>query len=195
MLTSRTILDCETSLLFFAKKNSKNLEASFLFGMFFLLFPKKNLKSVLPIRVASLFKKEGIFRWTVLGGGTLPEKIFRCKKFSEMPKKNRASGPKIRGVQKSKKRVVFWHKKCENFRTRHPIFFSQKKFNPPRRPKRHFALKDTFPMETIVNKKTAKIPKISKILLSYFSKKKSKKKIYKKNSRRRRRLFFFSIGK
>ena len=56
------------------------------------------------------------------------------------------------------------------------------------RPKRHFALKGTFPMETIVKKikKSPKIPKISKILLSYFSKKnkKSKNKI-KKN------IFFF----
>ena len=131
-----------------------------------------------------------------------------------MPKKKfRASGPKIRGVQKSKKKVVFWHEKCEKFRTRHPIFFSQKIFKPPMRPKRHFALKDTFPMETIVNKKTAKISKISKILLSYFSKKKKSKtkkigKIYiyffsapaaaprHFFFRRLRRLFFFfSIGK
>ena len=39
------------------------------------------------------------------------------------------------------------------------------------RPKRHFALKDIFPMETVVKKNILKIPKISKILPSYFSKK------------------------
>ena len=47
------------------------------------------------------------------------------------------------------------------------------------RPKRHFALKDTFPMETIVKKNLQKNPKISEILLRYFRKKKLKKKIGK----------------
>ena len=116
-------------------------------------------------------------------GGTKPEFFFRCKKFSEMPKKiNSGLRPENKGGPKIEKKVVFWHKKCEKFQTRHPIFFSQKIFNPPMRPKRHFALKDTFPMETIVNKKTAKIPKI---LLSYFSKKKIENKI---------KLDFFSLG-
>ena len=126
-----------------------------------------------------------------------------------MPKKNRASGPKIRGVQKSKKRSFFGIKNVKNFETRHQIFFSQKIFNPPMRPKRHFALKDTFPIETIgKKKKNAKIPKISKNLLSYFSKKKRKQKnrFFFSSApavprhlcfffRRLRRLFFFSIGK
>ena len=36
-----------------------------------------------------------------------------------------AFGPKIRGVQKLPKKVVFWLKKCEKIRIRHPLFFSQ----------------------------------------------------------------------
>ena len=74
------------------------------------------------------------------------------------------------------------------------------------RPKRHFVLKDTFPMETIFKKKPAKNPKISKILLSYFSKKKIEKKLFIFPRRLRRlgiffffrrlrRLFFFSNRK
>ena len=42
------------------------------------------------------------------------------------------------------------------------------------RPKGHFALKFTFPIETILNKKKAKIPKISKILQVIFQKKSRK---------------------
>ena len=64
-------------------------------------------------------------------------------------------------------------------------------------PKRHFALKGTFPIETIVKKK-AKFVKFSKKFLCYFSEekneKKMEKKIEKKYPRRRRRLgmlFFF----
>ena len=156
-------------------------------------------------RVDSLFKKQGIIRWPIWGGGTKPDNFSRCKNFSEMPKKL-GLRPENKGGPKIEKKVVFWHKKSENFRIRYPIFFFQKKFNPPMRPKRHFALKGTFPTETIVKNNDPKIPKISKILLSYFSKKKIEKKTKQKIVffssapaaprhhfffRRLRRLFFF----
>ena len=98
--------------------------------------------------------------------------------------------------RKSKKRSFFGIKNVKNFESEIQFFFSQKFFNPPMRPKRQFALKDTFPIETIVKKKNAKIPKISKNVLSYFSKKKIEKKNGKKNiSRRLRRLgIFFFFG-
>ena len=40
----------------------------------------------------------------------------------------RAFGPNIRGVQKLPKKVVFWLKKCEKFRIRHPKIFISKTF-------------------------------------------------------------------
>ena len=102
-------------------------------------------------------------------------------------KKIRAFGPKIRGVPKSKKKVVFWHKKCEKFRIRHPIYFFSKNFQPTHAAekalctKRHFSHRNHSFM-----KKNAEIPKISKILLSNFFEKKVEKKIEKKI------IFFFS---
>ena len=77
-----------------------------------------------------------------------------------MPKKS-GLRPENKGGYKNRKKVVFWHKKSENFRIRHPKKKSQIFFNPPMRPKRHFALKDTFPIETIVKKKTSKFLKFS----------------------------------
>ena len=97
--------------------------------------------------------------------------------------KKKKIGPPARkqgGSQNRKKRSFFGIKNVKNFESGIRIFFSQKFFNSPMRPKGHFALKCTFPMETIVNKKKAKIPKILKILLSYFSKKKKSKKQSKK---------------
>ena len=78
------------------------------------------------------------------------------------------------------------------------------------RPKRHFALKDTFPMETIVKKKPCKNSQNFQNFAKLFSKKKIEKKSEKYIfflSRRLRRLsiffffsapaapLFFSIGK
>ena len=88
-----------------------------------------------------------------MGGGTLI-KFSGAKILVKYRKrnKNRASGPKIQpgeGVQKLKQ-VVFWHKKCEKFRTRHPIFFIKNFSTHQCCRKGTFALKDTFPMETIV---------------------------------------------
>ena len=79
------------------------------------------------------------------GGGTKPVIIiFLAKKLVKSPKKI-GPRPKNKGGPKVEKKVVFWHKKCEKFRIRHPHFFSQKIFNPPMRPKRHFAPKCTCP--------------------------------------------------
>ena len=112
------------------------------------------------------------------------------KKFSEMPEKS-GRRPENKGGSKIEKRSFFGIKNVKIFKSGTQFFFLKKKFNPTMLPKRHFALKDTFPMETMVNKKTAKIPKISKIskiLLCYFSKKKSKKnKIGKK-------IIYFFLG-
>ena len=69
-------------------------------------------------------------------------------------------GPKI------EKKVVFWHKELEKIGIRNP-FFSQKKIIAPRRVKMNFAIKNTFSIETVIQKKE-KIPKISEILLNYF---------------------------
>ena len=91
-------------------------------------------------------------------------------------------------------------------------FFSQKFFNPPMRPKRHFALKDTFPMETIVKKKVQNSQNFQNFAKLFSKKNKiEEKKIEKKYiffPRRLRRLgiifffgacgasfFFFSTGK
>ena len=76
---------------------------------------------------------------------------------------------------KIEKKVVFWHKKCETFRIRHPKKKYQKCFNPPMRPKRHFALKDTFPMETRVKNPRKKSQIFQKFAKSYFQKKIEKK--------------------
>ena len=46
--------------------------------------------------------------------------LVKCRKKLGLQPKNKG-GPKI------EKKVVFWHKKCEKFPIRHPIFFSQKK--------------------------------------------------------------------
>ena len=54
-----------------------------------------------------------------------------AKKYQKMPTIYfRAFGPKIRGVQKLPQKVVFWLKKCENFRIRHPVCFFSKSFHP-----------------------------------------------------------------
>ena len=71
----------------------------------------------------------------------------------------------------------------------------QKLFNPQMRTKKHFALKDTFPMETIV-KKNRKISQNFQNVAQLFFKKKTKKKsekIFVFLSRRLRRIciFFF----
>ena len=98
------------------------------------------------------------------GGGTKPVNFFFGKNFSEIAKKFfRAFGPKIRGGSKNrKKRSFFGIKNVKNFESGIYSFFSQKFFNPPMRSKGHFALKCTFPMETIVNKKKRKFPKFPK---------------------------------
>ena len=75
----------------------------------------------------------------------------KCKNFAT-PKKFRAFGPKILGVQKLPKKLVFWLKKCENFQIRQPIFSLQYFFIPPMRSKMHFALKSAFAMETVCKK-------------------------------------------
>ena len=87
-------------------------------------------------------------------GGTKPDNFFRCINFSEMPEKTSGLRPENKGGPKIEKRFVFWHKNVKNFESRVHFFFSQIFFNPMR-PKRHFALKGTFPMEAIV-KKTVK---------------------------------------
>ena len=92
-------------------------------------------------------------------------------------------------------------------------FFSQKIFNPPMRPKRHFALKDTFPIETIVKKKKRKnsqnFQNFQNFAKLFFEKKNRKKKSEKKYIfflgacgasvsfffRRLRRLFFFLFNR
>ena len=99
-----------------------------------------------------------------------------------------SGGPKIRGVQKSKKKVVFWHKKCEKVRTRHPIFFSQKFFNPPMRPKRHFALKDNGNHSKQKNRKNSQNFQNFQNFAKLFFEKKNRKIFF---SRRLRHLFFF----
>ena len=58
-------------------------------------------------------------------------------------------------------------------------------------PKGHFALKCTFPMETIVNKKSKNSQNFQNFAMLFFK----KKKVKKKNPRRLRRLFFFSNRK
>ena len=133
--------------------------------------------------------------------GGKPENFFRCKSFSEMPK-NRASGPKIRGVQKLEKRVVFWHKKYHKFRIRHPIIFFSNFFQPINAAEKALCTKIHFSNGNHSIKKNAKIPKISKILLSYFLKKKIEKKIGKNKKKIGNFFFFgacgasfFSIGK
>ena len=55
--------------------------------------------------------------------------------------------PKNKGVQKLEKMSFFGIKNVKNFKSGIQFFFSQKIFNPPTRPKRHFALKDTFPIK------------------------------------------------
>ena len=122
-----------------------------------------------------------------------------------MPKKNRASGPKIRGVQKSKKKVVFWHKKCEKFRIRHP-----KNFQPANAAEKSLCTKRHFSNGNHGKKtKPQKIPKFPKFCKVIFQKKKKnriKKYIFFSSApaaprhhfffRRLRRLFFFfSTGK
>ena len=76
-----------------------------------VFFPSKPARP----RVASHFKNEGIYRSIEIRGVPNLKKFSGAKNLVKCRKKNRASGPKIRGVQKSKKKVVFWHKKCEKF--------------------------------------------------------------------------------
>ena len=104
-----------------------------------------------------------------------------------MPIFFRPSGPKIRGgVQKSKKRSFFGIKNVKNFESgNQKKIYHNKLFNPPMRPKRHFALKDTFPMETIVNKKTRK--NFQNFAKLFFEKKNRKQKKIGNNL-----YFFFS---
>ena len=78
----------------------------------------------------------------------------KCKKITKMLKKKSGLRPENKGGPKIEKKVVFWHKNVKNFESGIHIFFSQNIFNSPMRPKGHFALKCTFPMETIVNKKS-----------------------------------------
>ena len=120
-----------------------------------------------------------------MGGGTLPENFFRCKKFSEMPIFFSGPRPENKGGPKIEKKVVFWHKKCEKFRTRHPFFFSQKFFNPPMRPKRHFSNGNHSK-----NKNPQKSQNFAKLFF-----KKSRKKINKKSKKNRKKItIFFFLG-
>ena len=103
------------------------------------------------LRVASLFKKEGIFRWTDLGG-TLPEKFFRCQNFSEMPKKS-GLRPENKGVQKSKKMSFFGIKNVKNFESGILIFFFSKKFQPTNAAERGLCAKGDFKVPTLKSPK------------------------------------------
>ena len=129
-------------------------------------------------------------------GGTKPDNNFRGQNFSEMSKKSglrpaNQGGPKI-----EKKKSFFGIKNAKNFDIRHPIFFSLKIFNPPMRPKRHFALKRHF---SNGNHSKNKNPKKSQNFQVVFQKKKVEKKIEKIiiffSSAPAAPLFFFSIGK
>ena len=82
------------------------------------------LKSDATLRVASHFKNEGIYRSIEIGGAK-PDFFFLWKKLVKC-RKNRASGPKIRGVQKSKKRSFFGIKNVKNFESDIQFFFLKK---------------------------------------------------------------------
>ena len=80
-----------------------------------------------------------------------PKKIFR------------AFGPKTTRVQKLGKNVVFWLKKCENFRIRHPIIFFLKKFSSHQCGRKStFHQKAVFSKGNSVLKKNKKTPKSCK---------------------------------
>ena len=144
---------------------------------FFFFFFFQHFGIFFALREQSHFKNERIYRSIEMGGG--PNlKILRCKKNSEMPNFFfRASGPKIRGVQKSKKRSFFGIKNVKNFESGIHIFFSQKFFNPSMRPKGHFALKCTFPMETIVKKNLKNSQNFQNFAKLFFQKKIKNRKI------------------
>ena len=75
------------------------------------------------LRVASLFKKEGIFRWTVFfggGGGTLPE-FFSGAKF--LVKCQFFCSPKIRRPKNRNKRSFFGIKNVKKFESGIQICF------------------------------------------------------------------------
>ena len=76
------------------------------------------------------------------------------------------------------KKVVFWLKKCEKFRIRHPKFFSA-----PMRSKMHFALNSIFSMENgkfIFKKikKFEKFPNFRKFAKLFFGPKNLKKRVF-----------------
>ena len=107
----------------------------------------------------------------------------------------RSYGPKIRGIQKSKKKS-FFGKKMENFGIRKTFFFLKNKI-APRRTKMHFALKKHF-FNRNSNIKKAKVPTFCEILLNYFltqSKRTALKKLYFSLQRMRRGFFFYRKGK
>ena len=118
-----------------------------------------------------------------------------------MPKKKSGLRPENKGGPKIEKKVGFWHKKCENFQIWNPIFFFSKKFQPTNAAEKALCTKRHFSNGNHSKKYISKIPKISKILPSYFSKKKIEKKIIIKYiffPRRLRRLdvilFFGACG-
>ena len=119
--------------------------------------------------------------------------LVKCRKKFSGPLARKSGGSKNR-----KKRSFFGIKNVKNFKSGIQFFFL-KKFQPANAAEkalctlRHFSNRNH-------SKKNAKIPKISKILLSYFSKKKIEKKKYiffpaapRRHFifRRLRRLFFF----
>ena len=119
------------------------------------------------VRVQSHFKNEGNSNVHRNGGGQTCYFFMVAKKIVKCRKKNRAYGPKIRGVQKSKKRSFFG---IQNVKISNPAsknFFS-KNFQPTNAAEKALCTKRHFSNENHSKLKNAKNPKISKFLLSYF---------------------------
>ena len=96
------------------------------------------------------------------GGGDRRSGGFADFFFKNAKKNIRAVGSQTRGSPKCSKKVVFWHKNVVKIESGIHFFFPQKMFIPPTRLKRHFALKGTFPIETVVKKKWQTFPRIPK---------------------------------
>ena len=74
------------------------------------VFGVQIVEDAIPVRVESHFKNEGIYRSIEMGGE--PEKFYGAKNLVKC-RIIIFFGPP--GGPKTKKKVVFWHKKCEKF--------------------------------------------------------------------------------
>ena len=112
------------------------------------------------LRVESHFKNEVNSRSIEIGGGPNLLIFFGAKKLVKCRKKKSGLRPENKGGPKiEKKNVVFWHKKCEKFQTRHPIFFFSKKFQPTNAAEKALCTKRHFSNGNHSKKKPQKIPK------------------------------------